>query len=99
MGSAETPLGYVVVRRTPDDVLWVDDAIADDPEALWATLAAIASAAGAATVAGWLRADLAGGPFVARRRQRCIPMVAPLSDDALRELTTWRSHFSSVDHF
>jgi predicted N-acetyltransferase YhbS len=89
--------GYVVVRSSDDQVLWVDEAVGS-PETLWPCLRRLAEQSGATRVAGWLRPEQAGGPFVARARARCIPMLAPL-DPGLGDVTHWRTHFSSLDHF
>ena len=99
IGSERAPRGYVVARRARDDVLWVDDAAADEPLILWACLGEMGRAVGARTVAGWLRADMVEGPFVAQVRSRCIPMLAPLDETTMAGLDSWRAHFSSLDHF
>jgi GNAT superfamily N-acetyltransferase len=88
-------VGYVT-HRAFGDCLWIADlvAVGVEPSVLWSTLRALAGACSA--VAGWLRPEHAGGPFVAAPRPRCIPMLASL--DGTRDFTRPRCHFAAFDH-
>lgn len=89
-------VGYVTGWRH-QDALWIADCAlcGASQQQLWATLRAWAQTIGAQRVAGWLRPEHAGGPFVATARRQCIPMVAPLDVD----LSDVRAHFAAFDHF
>lgn len=84
---------YIVARRL-DSALWIDDAATTEisRDDLWASCRMLATAVGAEHVAGWLRPEHGGGPFVATGRKTCIPMLA--SDEPLGDV---RAHFSSLD--
>jgi predicted N-acetyltransferase YhbS len=92
-------VGYVASMRYQDSLWLPDIAVLPDVSnaALWATLRALAIERGAGDVSAWLRADRAGGPFVATVRTKCIPMVANLTGD--HDFTAPRSHFAAFDHF
>jgi predicted N-acetyltransferase YhbS len=94
-------LGYLSV--VPEsEVLWIDEWAAPEVPAprLFATLRALAEAAGARRLVGWMRRDT-GAPWLsARRRDQAIPMVADLSGGlGLAEVPPEKMHFWSVDHF
>ena len=92
-------VGYATVVRD-GDLLWVGDVAAPGIERprVTATLRRLAERAGATRVAGWLPPELAGPPFAAVVRTRCIPMVAPL-DGALASFEPELAHLSSLDCF
>lgn len=87
---------YVIARRV-EQALWIEDAATTEVsrDDLWASFRMLATATGADHVAGWLRPEHAGGPFVATGRKHCIPMLALA--DGTPSLGDYRAHFSSLD--
>ncbi|MFP6686111.1 MAG: GNAT family N-acetyltransferase [Polyangiaceae bacterium] len=96
-------VGYLSVALRAH-ALWVEDAVRVNTSraVLWAALAQLARKAERAQVAGWLRPDDAGDPFVEQDRSLCVPMARGLGaadENLVHSLVESGVYFSALDSF
>jgi GNAT superfamily N-acetyltransferase len=96
-------VGYLSVALRAH-ALWVEDAVRVNTSraVLWAALAQLARKAQRDQVAGWLRPDDAGDPFVEQDRSLCVPMARGLgaaNENLARSLVESGVYFSALDSF
>lgn len=96
-------VGYLSVALR-SHALWVEDAVRVNTSrtVLWAAFAQLARKAQRVQVAGWLRPDDAGPPFVEQHRSLCVPMVRELgaaTENLAHSLVESGVYFSALDSF